>query len=83
MLTCPCNVDRLTPHFYIAKLELTRVYIFLIFALKQIVGTRYNCLIDDNSLDVEITVNIRLLGNNFTISDRCLDILFLITLISH
>ena len=33
MLTCPCNVDPLTPHFYIVKLGFTGVYI--IFALKH------------------------------------------------
>ena len=33
MITCPCNVYPLTPHFYIVKLGFTRVYI--IFALKQ------------------------------------------------
>ena len=26
MLTCPCNVDPLTPHFYIVKLGVTAVY---------------------------------------------------------
>ena len=35
MRTCPCNVHPITPHFYIIKLGLTRVYIFLIFALKH------------------------------------------------
>ena len=35
MLTCPCNVYPLTPHFYIAKVGFTGVYIFLIFALKH------------------------------------------------
>ena len=36
MLTCPCNVDPLTPHFYIVKPGFTVVYIFfLIFALKH------------------------------------------------
>ena len=35
MLTCPCNVDPLSSHFYIVKLGFTRVYIFLIFALKH------------------------------------------------
>ena len=33
MLTCPCNVDPLTPHFYIVKLGFTWIYI--IFALKH------------------------------------------------
>ena len=28
MLTCQCNVDPLTPHFYIVKLGFTGVYIF-------------------------------------------------------
>ena len=32
MLTCPCNENLLTPHFYIVKLGFTGVYI--IFALK-------------------------------------------------
>ena len=33
MLTCPCNVDPLSPHFKNVKLGLTGVYIFLIFVL--------------------------------------------------
>ena len=33
MLTCPCNVDPLTHHFYIVKLGFTGVYIFSIFLL--------------------------------------------------
>ena len=32
MKTCPCNVDPLTPHFYI-KFGFTGVYIFFIFLL--------------------------------------------------
>ena len=35
MITCPCNVYSLTPHFYIVKLGFTGVYIFLIFDLKH------------------------------------------------
>ena len=35
MQTCSCNEDPLTPHFYIVKSGFTRVYIFLIFALKH------------------------------------------------
>ena len=36
MITCPCNEHPFTPHFYIVKLQFTRVYIFfLIFALKH------------------------------------------------
>ena len=36
MLTCPCNVHPLSPHFYIVKLGFTGVYIiFLIFALNH------------------------------------------------
>ena len=35
MLTCPCIVYPLTPHFYIVRLGFTGVYIFLIFALKH------------------------------------------------
>ena len=36
MLTCPCNEDPLTPHFYIVKRGFTGVYIFfIIFALKH------------------------------------------------
>ena len=37
MNTCPCDVDPLTPHFYIVKLGFTGVFIFflLIFALKH------------------------------------------------
>ena len=33
MKTCPCNVHPLTPHFYIVKLEFTRVYIIFLFLL--------------------------------------------------
>ena len=35
MLTSPCNVDPLTPNFYIVKVGFTGVYIFLRFALKH------------------------------------------------
>ena len=36
MITCPCNVDPLTPHFYIVKLGFTGIYFcFLFFALKH------------------------------------------------
>ena len=36
MITCPCNVDPLTPHYFKVKLGFTGVYmIFLIFALKR------------------------------------------------
>ena len=34
--TCPCNEHPFTPYFYIVKLGFTRIYIFLIFALKNI-----------------------------------------------
>ena len=45
MLTCPYNVDPLTPHFYIVKLGFTGVYIFSYFCSKTyIVGARYNRL---------------------------------------
>ena len=33
MITCPCNEHHFTPHFYIVKLRLTRVYIFFLFLL--------------------------------------------------
>ena len=33
MLTCPCNVLPLTPHFYIVKLGFTGVYIISLFLL--------------------------------------------------
>ena len=36
MLTCPCSEYPLTPHFYIAKLGFTGVYIFFLFLLKTI-----------------------------------------------
>ena len=36
MLTCPCNEDPLTPHFYIVKLGFTGVYIFFLFLLQNI-----------------------------------------------
>ena len=29
--TCPCDLYPRTPHFYIVKLGLTRVYIFFLF----------------------------------------------------
>ena len=32
-ITCPCNEDPLTPHFYIVKLGFTGVFIFLLFLL--------------------------------------------------
>ena len=35
MLTCPCNENPLTPHFYIVKLGLTGVYNCFIFALNH------------------------------------------------
>ena len=35
MISCPSNVDPLTPRFYIVKLRFTGVYIFLIFARKH------------------------------------------------
>ena len=35
MLTCPCNVHPLTPHFYIVKLGFKGIPYFLIFALKH------------------------------------------------
>ena len=35
-ITCPCDLNPLTPHFYIIiKLGFTGVYIFSIFALKH------------------------------------------------
>ena len=36
MLTCPCNVWPLTPHFYIVKMGLSR-YTFFLFLLYNIV----------------------------------------------
>ena len=33
MQTCPCDVDPLTPHFYIVKLGFTGVYIIFLFLL--------------------------------------------------
>ena len=33
MQTCPCDVDPLTPHFYIVKLGFTGVYIIFVFLL--------------------------------------------------
>ena len=36
MITCPCTIDPLTPHFYMVKLGFTGIYIlFLIFAQKH------------------------------------------------
>ena len=32
-ITCLCNVDPLTPHFYIVKLGFTGVYIIFLFLL--------------------------------------------------
>ena len=34
MLTCPCDLYTLTPHFYIVKLGLTGVYVFSYFCSK-------------------------------------------------
>ena len=34
--TCPCNVDPLKPHFYIAKLGYAGVYLFFLFLLQNI-----------------------------------------------
>ena len=34
-LSCQCNVDPRTSHFYIVKLGLKGIYIFLIFAVKR------------------------------------------------
>ena len=43
MITCPCNVDPLTPHFSIVKFGFTGVYIILLFCSKTyIVGTSKN-----------------------------------------
>ena len=37
MITCPCNVDLLTPHLYIMKLRFTEVYsIFFVFLHQSI-----------------------------------------------
>ena len=36
MLTSPCDVDPLTPHFYIVKLGFTGVYIIFLFLLQNI-----------------------------------------------
>ena len=36
MITCPCNVYPLTPHFYIVKFGFTGgIHFFLIYALKH------------------------------------------------
>ena len=35
MQTCPCDVDPLTPHFYIVKLGFTGVFIFSSFCSKK------------------------------------------------
>ena len=46
-ITCPCNEDQLTPHFYIVKFGFTWVYIFSSFFFYSeilIVGTRLNRL---------------------------------------
>ena len=36
LLTCPCNIDPLTPHFYIVKQGCAGVYIIFLFLLKNI-----------------------------------------------
>ena len=33
MITCPCNEDPFTPHFYIVKIGFTGVYIIYLFLL--------------------------------------------------
>ena len=35
-ITCPCDLYPLTPHFYIVKLGVTRVYIIFLILLKNI-----------------------------------------------
>ena len=35
MFIAPCNLDPLTPYFYIVKFGIAGVYIFLVFALKH------------------------------------------------
>ena len=53
--TCLYNFDPLKPHFYIVKLELTGVYIiFLIFARKQIVGTRSIYVLSRNMKNIRV-----------------------------
>ena len=42
MLTCPCNVDPLTPHFYLVKLGF-RGTLFLIFAIKHRLWVLLTC----------------------------------------
>ena len=34
-ITCPCNEQPLTPHFYIEKVGFTRVYMFFLFCSKK------------------------------------------------
>ena len=36
MITCPCNVHPLTPHFNIVELRFTGVYIIFLFLLQHI-----------------------------------------------
>ena len=38
MITCPCNVYPLTPHFYIVKLGFTGVYKFLAHLSQRLIG---------------------------------------------
>ena len=42
MLTCLCNVELLTPHFYIVKLGLQGYIFFSFFTLKHSDSVRYN-----------------------------------------
>ena len=46
MLTCPCNVDSLTPHLFIVKLGFSRVYNFCLLLLWNIFNFRrtWRCL---------------------------------------
>ena len=43
MLTCPCNVDPLTPHFHIVKLGCTGVYIFSYFCSETYIEAVLTC----------------------------------------
>ena len=62
MLTCPCNVDPLTPQFHIVKFGFTGVYIIFYFCSKTlIVGTHLNSL---NEVVLMCTHNLCFLSKN-------------------
>ena len=63
VLTCPCNVGPLTPNVYIVKLRFTRVYIFLIFALKHSLWVLVNEAVLTSTHNLCVRAKIRKISN--------------------